>query len=433
MKKELGTLTSLTFVIGTVIGAGVFFKPQAVYSATGSGSLGILTWLVGGIIAICSGLTAAELSSSIPETGGMIIYLKRAYGNLIGFLAGWVQSAIYIPAIIAALSIIFAEQFATLFGIGDWISVSIISIITLATITLINFISAKVSGSMQLFLTVCKILPIILITILGLFYTPQNVQTTTTLIKNDSSLLTSFGSGLIACMFAYDGWIYVGSIAGEMKNPQKDLPRAIILGLSIITLVYVLINIAYLNVMPAHSLAATPTPGSDVASILMGGFGGRLITIGILISVFGTLNGFMTFSMRIPYAMSIENTLPFSNWLSRLSNNRVPTNCGIVVFVISTIMIFSGTFNVLTDMCTALIFIFYILVFMAVFLLRKRNPNMVRPYKVPLYPIIPIIAIIGGSYIVIDAFIHQPGPMLIAILLTLIGVPIYFYRRSTVR
>ncbi|MBC2240115.1 APC family permease [Listeria booriae] len=430
LRKEIGFFTALTVVMGTVIGSGVFFKPEAVYSATGTAGLGLLAWILGGVITICGGLTAAELSAAIPQTGGMMIYLQKTYGKLTAYLLGWAQTVIYFPANIAALSIIFATQVANLFQTSNDIIVPV-AIAAAAFVMLMNFIGAKVAGSFQAITTICKLIPLILIIVFGLFHQGDVAFRLFPISVEEHPFLTSLGSGLVATMFAYDGWIHVGNIAGEMKNPKKDLPKAIVFGLTGVMLVYLLINIAYLFVMPAASLAATATPASDVANVIFGSIGGKLITIGILISVFGTINGYTMTGIRIPYAMALDNQLPFSNWFQKLGKkSSVPYNGGIIILIISVIMIFTGGFNQLTDMLIFVIWIFYTLTFIAVFVLRKREPKLKRPYKVPLYPVIPIIAICGGVFIVLNTLYTQPLNAGIGLGLTLIGLPIYFYKKT---
>ncbi|MBY0039416.1 amino acid permease [Bacillus cereus] len=434
LKKDIGFFAALTTVIGTVIGAGVFFKPTAVYGATGTASLGLLAWIIGGILTICAGLTAAELSAAIPETGGMMAYLKRTYGNLTAFLLGWAQTVIYFPANIAALAIIFGTQTVNLFGLNpneNQLLIVGIAIITATFVTLMNFLGAKAAGGIQMVSTICKLLPLGLLIIFGLLYQGDvTFQLFPIEAGSDKSFISALGSALLATMFAYDGWIHVGNIAGEMKNPKKDLPKAIILGLSIVMIVYLLINIAFLLVMSATALAGTDTPASEVATILFGTMGGKLVSIGILISVFGTINGYIMTGMRIPYAMALENKLPFSKWFATLSNkSRIPYNSGIFILLISVIMMLVGGFNTLTDMLVFVIWIFYTMTFLAVFILRKREPDLIRPYKVPLYPFIPITSLFGGAFIVLNTLFTQPLLALCGIGLTGLGLPIYFKMR----
>ncbi|HDX9579083.1 TPA: amino acid permease [Bacillus pseudomycoides] len=435
LKKEIGFFAALTTVIGTVIGAGVFFKPTALYGVTGSASLGILAWVIGGILTVCSGLTAAELSAAIPETGGMMAYLKRTYGNLTAFLLGWAQTVIYFPANIAALAIIFGTQAVSLFGLNaneHKLMIIGVAIITAAFVTFMNSLGAKAAGGIQMASTICKLVPLALLIIFGLLHKGDvTLQLFPVEAGPGKSFISALGSGLLATMFAYDGWIHVGNIAGEMKNPKKDLPKAIVIGLSTVMVVYLLINIAFLMVMSASALAGTDTPASQVATILFGAMGGKLVTIGILISVFGTINGYIMTGMRIPYAMALENKLPFSKWFATLSKNgHVPYNSGIFMLCVSVIMMVIGGFNALTDMLVFVIWIFYTMTFVAVFILRKREPDLVRPYKVPLYPIIPIISIVGGSFIVINTLFTQTLLALCGIGLTALGLPIYYAMRN---
>ncbi|MGD7008240.1 APC family permease [Metabacillus sp. 84] len=435
LKKEIGFFAALTTVVGTVIGAGVFFKPTAVYDSTGSASLGLLAWLIGGILTIIAGLTAAELSAAIPQTGGMMAYLKRTYGNLTAFLLGWAQTVIYFPANIAALAIIFGTQTASLFGYSADDNKMLIIVIAAATaifLTLLNFLGAKAAGGIQTIATICKLIPLALIILFGLLH-DSNVpfQLFPVEAGPERTFLTALGSGLLATMFAYDGWILVGNIAGEMKNPKKDLPKAIILGLSAVMAVYLLINVAFLTVMTAGSLAGTNTPASDAAELIFGSMGGKLVSIGILISVFGSINGYVMTGMRVPYAMAMENKLPYSRWFAKLSpRSRVPYNSGLFILAIAIIMMFIGGFNTLTDMLVFVIWIFYTMTFAAVMILRKREPELVRPYKVPLYPILPIIAIAGGLFIVINTLFTQPVLAMWGLGMTALGLPVYFGMRK---
>lgn len=430
LKKEIGLLAALATVIGTVIGAGVFFKPTAVFTASGAPGLGLIAWILGGIVTIAGGLTAAEVSAAIPKTGGMLAYLEEAYGDMWSYLLGWAQTLIYFPANVAALAIIFGTQAASLLGLSDsWIV--IIGILVAVFLFLMNSLGAKTGAAIQTVSTICKLIPLFLIIIVGLATGNGGTARLLPISVASHPIGTSLGSALVATMFAYDGWINVGAIAGEMKNPGKDLPKAIVGGLSLVMAVYLLINVAYLFVLPASALAATKTPAAAVANIIFGRLGGQIVTIGILISVFGTINGYTLTGMRIPYAMAVENKLPFSKWLAKLSpKSQVPVNSGILLLVISILFIFSGKFDQLTDLLIFVIWIFYTMTFFAVFVLRKKQPDLYRPYRVPLYPIVPIIAILGGLYIVLNTLFTQPMNAGIGLIVTLIGLPVYLSRKS---
>ncbi len=228
-------------------------------------------------------------------------------------------------------------------------------------------------------------------------------------------------------MFAYDGWIHVGNIAGEMKNPKRDLPLAISMGIVTIMAVYLLVNAVFLYILPINHIAGNLNAASDVAGLLFGGIGGKLVTIGILISVYGGLNGYTTTGMRIPMKMGQEHKLPWGDKFSELTKGTaVPWFSGIVQLIIACLMMLSGQFDSITNMLVFVIWIFYVMAFIAVFVLRKREPDLERPYKVPLYPIIPIIAIIGGVFILVVTLFTQWLTSAIGIVLTLIGICFYY-------
>ncbi|AKA69370.1 APC family permease [Clostridium scatologenes] len=430
LKKEIGLVPALAIVIGMVIGSGVFFKPTAVFTSTGAPGLGMMAWILGGIISIAGGLTAAEISAAIPRTGGMIAYLEETYGDVWGYLLGWAQTVIYFPANIAALAIIFATQVVSLLSLNDSM-LKIIAIIVIIFLVCMNSLGSKTGGAIQTIATVCKLIPLFAIIIMGLASNSSGAVRLLPMTAADHPIATSLGSALVATMFAYEGWINVGAISGEMKNPGKDLPRAIVGGLSLVMAIYVIINVAYLFVLPASTLAATKTPAADVAKIIFGQSGGKIITIGILVSIFGALNGYILTGARIPYAMAIENKLPGSNWLAKLHPKyKSPINSSILVAIISIILVFSGKFDQLTDLLVFVIWIFYVMTFCAVITLRKKQPDLHRPYRVPLYPIIPAIAILGGAYIILNTLFTQPMNAGIGILFTIIGYPIYLSRKN---
>jgi APA family basic amino acid/polyamine antiporter len=428
--RSLGFFAALSTVTGTVIGSGIFFKVPAVTKATGSVSLATFTWFLAGIITICAGLTAAELAAAYPQTGGLTLYIGKAYGSFWGFLAGWAQSLIYFPAQWAAAAIAFATQFVDLFGLDDsWLPLVGICVTLLVLLT--NFISAQAGGLVSSIALVVKLIPVVAIVVLGFFH-PGDPQFRLFPVAPGPSqhLLTALGSGLLATMFAYDGWIHVGTMAGEMKNPKKHLPRAIFLGLGLVTVVYLLINLAFLYVAPLGTVAADLNISSRVAHIVFGPLGGKIITIGIMISVYGALNGFTMTGIRVPYVMGYLGYLPFARAFRALNRGGVPWVGGCLQFIVAVLMILSGTFDTITNMLVVVIWFFYMLCFAAVFILRRREPDLPRPYKVPGFPLVPIIAMLGGVFIILTTLFTQPAITLIGVLITLAGVPIYRYQQT---
>ncbi|MPN11911.1 Serine/threonine exchanger SteT [bioreactor metagenome] len=210
-----------------------------------------------------------------------------------------------------------------------------------------------------------------------------------------------------------------------MKNPGKDLPRAIVGGLSVVMAVYIVINIAYLWVAPASELASATAPAALVAQRIFGPVGGKLITIGILISVFGALNGYLLTGPRVPYTLAKQGTLPGSKTFAKLNKGNVPANAIWLLAVLASLYALSGQFNLLTDLTVFTIWVFYVFTFVGVMKLRKDKPQLNRPYKVPLYPIIPLIAITGGLIVIVNQLITATMIALGGIIITLIGIPVY--------
>lgn len=427
LKKEISFFGALSTVMGTVIGAGVFFKAAAVVQQTQSTGLTLLVWLLAGFLTICGGLTVAELATAIPETGGPIRYIERIYGKLPSFLLGWAQSIIYFPANVAALSIIFATQCLNLFHLPSNYLLPL-SILTGTSVTLINLLGTKAAAQVQSVTLAVKLIPIAVIIVAGLL-TPGQVSVSLVDFSSNTqgSLAAGISSALLATLFAYDGWMGVGNVAGEMKRPEKDLPKAIIFGLSFVTLVYVLINVAFLKTLPIDQIAGNLNSASETAMALFGSFGGKLVTIGILISVYGALNGYTMTGLRVPYAMALEDGIPFSKTFATLSKTtNAPYAAAFLQLGIACIMMLLGTFDLLTDMLVFVMWFFSVLLFVGVFRLRKTEPQMKRPYKVPFYPIIPLIAILGGCFILIMTLITDTWLAVVGIGVTLLGIPVFY-------
>ncbi len=427
LKKNLGMSTAMATVVGCVIGSGVFFKPQAIYTATGGvPGLGMVAWLVTGIVSIMAALTFAEVAILIPKTGGMVAYLDEIYGPKVGFLTGWMQTILFYPAMIAALAVICSQQAATFIGEGFTVPVAIGIIIV---IMLINGMGSKAGGAVQIVSTVCKLVPLVLLMVFGFLKGTNTSPIFSPMVGDGLSAPKVLGQLMIAILFAFEGWTNVGAIAGEMKNPGKDLPRAIVGGVSIIMAIYFIVNWAYLRVLPASEMAQLTAPASAVAMAIFGDFGGKLITVGIMVSVFGACNGFVLAGSRVTYSLAADGALPGSKSLAKLNNAQVPFNSILVVGGLGCIYAISGQFNLLTDLAVFSCWIFYTLTFLGVMKLRKTQPNLERTYKVPGYPVVPIIAIISGVYVVFNQLLFSGSRATMlsigSIVLTLIGLPIY--------
>ena len=428
LKKQLGFKEALSITIGVVIGEGIFFKASSVFNNAGSPTLGISAWIIAGIITICCGLSIAEVSSSIPRDGGLYGYLKELYNETIAYLYGWVQNIIYYPALIASASIIFSRQVTYFIDLSKT-EQKMLSISLILFFSAIHILSTKTAGKLQIIFTAGKLIPIFLIIIIGIFYNKKDGLTLSNYSVPSNSL--GFGSALLSCLWAYDGWISVGNITGEMKNPEKDLPKAIILGLSLIMIVYVSISFVFLKVLGFNNAIASNRIASDVSLIIFGKVGATLITIGILVSVIGAFNGNLISGSRISYTMANDKLLPFSKSLSKVSKFNTPIYSIILTSSIGIIYVLTGTYESITNICLFSALFFFLLGVTGVFILRKRG--ITSSYKTPLYPIVPIIGILGGSYVIIDTLFSDFKNASIGILITLLGYPVYVFLKKNKR
>ena len=429
LQKSLGLSAALSTVIGMVIGGGVFFKPQAVYTLTGGApGLGMIAWFIAGVLTITAGLTAAEVSAAIPKTGGMMVYIEEIYGKKLGMLTGWMQSVLFFPATISAIAVMFGNQTCLLLGLNENLIIPI-TIFTILFICFLNTLGSKTSGMIQTISTIAKLVPLFIIVVFGFIKGNGNNSIFTPIVAENLSPMSIIGQVLIAILFAYDGWINVGALAGEMKDPGKDLPKAIVGGLSITMAVYIAINLAYLWVLPADQIANFANPASAVAEVIFGQIGGKVVTVGILISVFGCVNGYLLTGPRVLYTLGQQKSILGYKAIGSLNKNDVPANATLIMGILASLYALSGQFNLLSDLSMFAVWSFYVLTFVGVIKLRKTQPNLHRPYKVPLYPIIPITAILGGSFVVLNQLLFAGMTNTLislgGVVITLIGLPIY--------
>ncbi len=427
MKKNLGFMTATSLVVGCVIGAGVFFKPYAIYQATGGApGMGMLAWIIGGLVSLFAALTFSEVAILIPRTGGMVAYLSEAYDERLGFLAGWMQVILFYPAFLAGYGVKVGTELATWIGPRWALPVAMAVILSLVAL---NSMGSRTAGGMQVVSTACKLIPLALLMVFGILRGGSTRPVFSPMVGEGKSLGGVLGSTLLAVLFAFEGWTNVGAIAGEMKRPGRDLPRAIVAGVSIIMAVYLVINIAYLRVIPADELMNLESPAAAVATRLFSESGGLLIKVGIIISVIGAANGFLMSGSRVAYQLAAQRTLPASRALSRLNGSQVPANSVLLIGALACLYSLSGEFDLLTDLGVFSCWIFYTLTFACVIRLRKLHPDWERPYRVPLYPVIPALAILSGLFVIVSQlFLSGTRATIMAlgsVAVTLLGLPVY--------
>ena len=420
MKKSVTALETTAIVVGMIIGSGIFLKPGVVLKNAGSEGMSLLAWIAGGVITLSSALSIAEIASAIPKSGGLYTYMAELYGNRAAFLLGWVQTVISYPASVAAQAIAFATYSAYFLPMNG-LQQKLLGVSALAFLLAMNIISTKCGGVIQILATIGKLVPVAAIIAFGL---ASGGAPASSAAQQATGGGAGFGVAILGTLWAYDGWIGVTNMAGEVKNPSKVLPRVICGGVVFVIAGYAAFNFAIFRVLPQSAIIASATPGADAARALFGRSGGAFLTAGIIVSTFGALNGYLMTAARVPQVMGEKGQFPFAQALGRIHPKlRTPVNALIFQSVLAVIYIFSGTFDTLTDMLVFVLWIFFTMGVFGVFLLRKRTKA--GTYRVPLFPVTPVVGIAGGVYIVFSTILGDPLRSLIGIGITLVGLPVY--------
>ena len=444
LDRQLDLFDSTMMVVGIVIGSGIFMTTGLMADALPSASLILIVWLLGGLQMLAGALTYAELGAAMPKAGGQYVYLREAYGSLPAFLFGWVAFIAYLTGTNAAIAVAVAEHLGSFYPsisthnivIGfDYFSISggqIFAISLILILSFINYLGILFGKWIQNVFTILKIGSILFFALAGLFISTGNhidfsINPTSMSI---GSILTGMGIALVAVTWTVGGWEYVTFAAGEIKNPKKNLPLALIIGTVVILVLYIMINIAYLKVLPMDSLIGELKVGEATAKSLYGpGIAGAFVVV-VIISMFGSLNGNILVGPRISYAMA-KDKLFFSKAAEVHPKFHTPGNAIMIQGVWASVLALSGTFEEIITLVVFVNFMMWIAASSTVFVLRKKQPELERPYKVWGYPYVPAFFIIFSSAIMINTFFESPQQSLMGIGLTLLGIPAYLYWKKS--
>jgi len=427
LRRELGVLDSTMINVGSMIGSGIFIVPATIALYLQSSLMIIIVWVVGGIVSLFGALSVAELGTMMPRAGGMYVYLKEAYSPLWGFLYGWTAFLVISTASIAAVAVTFATYLGYFFPLTPS-AIKAIAISSIILLTIINCFGIKVGAIVQNGFTILKIAALFGLVALSFLLSGGSVSNFSPVLPSIplAGLAGPFILAMVAVLWSYDGWIEITYVAGEVKNPQRTLPRALAAGTGIVIVVYLLIASAVMYVLPMQDVAQSSIVLSDVAVKTMGTGGAIFISIAVIISTFGTNNGFIFTCPRIYYAMAKEGL--FFSWLGTLHPKyETPIASLIVQGILASLLILSGTYDQLTTYVVFASFLFYGMSAGAVILLRRRLPDFPRSYKTWGYPFTPIIFIIFSLYLVISTIIENPRDALIGAGIILAGIPAYLY------
>lgn len=434
LSRSLGFKESLALVIGTIIGTGIFLKTAVMTEKLGSPTVVLIAWIFAGLLSLAGALTYGELGALFPKAGGEFVYLNEAYGKLPAFLFGWMRFWIGSPGSIAAYGVGAATFLSPLVGGFADSTRMTVSVFFVALFTFLNCLSVSFGGLMQVLLTAMKVLMISVI-ILGCFFlspaTPNGFATPEGWMWPGWS---SFGAAMIAALWAYDGWNNLPMASGEIREPQKNLPRALAVGTAVILVIYGLINLAYFYVLPVDVISVVADPSQKAATSVatkaaqtfLGPSGIAFLSIAFVISALGAMHGSVLTSARVPFAMARQN-LFFHHLGYAHPLTKSPIIALIAQGVWASILALSGTFDQLTDYVVFGGWIFYALCAFAVIRLRKLLPDVERGYRVPGYPWIPLVFVIVALLLLINTLYTSPRESGYGLLIILAGIPVYWW------
>jgi len=451
--RGLTLIAAASIVIGNVVGTGVFLKARVMTCNVGTPDMVIAVWVAAGVLSLAGALTYAELAAMMPRAGGEYVFVREAYGPRWGFLYGWMQIFIAKTGSQAAVAValaIFLNDLtggtlrATLFTqniLGYEFSLTtlqLIALVAIAVVTMINCAAVAVSGWVATVLTAVKI-ALVLGVGLGAFLLANGDWGHFALANAGGACegvsaaaqfgVAGFGAAMLGALWGYDGWNNLTLVAGEVKNPQRNIPLALIGGTILIILLYVFINIAYFYVLTPTEIASVSPDSSVAREVGLRFFGAGVISLmsaALMASSFGTLHSSILTGARVPYAMA-RDQLFFQN-LSRLSRStRVPVGALVVQGIWAGILTLSGSFDTLTNYVIFGSWIFYGLTTASVFLFRRRMPHAERPYKAWGYPVVPVLFLLVTAFLLINTLLTTPVQALIGLGLIALGLPVYWY------
>ncbi len=448
LARDLGVSHASAVVVGTIIGSGIFLVPAEMMQAVGSAKLVYLAWLVGGLLSFFGALTYAELGAMKPQAGGEYVYVRDAYGPLGGFLYGWTWFVIAKPASVATVATGLVRILGT-FSVFSFFSNNIfpvkisphfftvtwgqlVAIAAAILISLLNYLGVKKAGEFQLVFTVLKvaiILGIVLVCFGGGHAKGGGWSNFASTFTGAKGGIAGFMAALVAALWAYDGWNDLNMVAGEVKNPERNIPIALIAGVATVGVLYVLVNAGVQYVFPATAIAASPRPASDAVALVMGHLGAAIVSVGMAISMLVTLNGTVMSGARVPFAMARDGY--FFRALAEVHPKFHTPSAAIVVQAALSIilLLLGGNFRQLFSLAIFAEWLFYMIAGSTIFVFRWREPQAARPYRVFGYPFVPALFIAVAAVLLYYTFREEWPNSFYGSLVILAGIPVFAWFR----
>jgi APA family basic amino acid/polyamine antiporter len=444
LRRALGPWAALAVVIGTTIGSGIFLVPSDMVKAVGSPAMVFFVFVFGGILTLFGALTYAELSAAMPAAGGEYVYLNAAYGPFWGFVYGWTQTWVAKVASIATLGTAFYRYLGDFYPAVDRIFYTLhlpigprggpleirygqlVAIGVILFLASVNYLGVKVGGSVQVGVTIVKVALIAGVILAGLFSSKGNVTNFHSSMPADPGGTAGFFVALVAALWAYDGWNNAGMLGSEIENPQKNLPRALIIGTLSIIAIYLLADVTYFYILTGAQVGASERVAADAMRRVLGAPGGAMVSIAAMISIFAALNGSILSGSRVPYAMAREGFF-FSSFAHVNERFRTPAPAIMLLGVWSSLILLSGQYKELYTLVIFPSWILYGMTAASVIVLRSKRPDMERPYRVPGYPVVPVLFVFVALALLYSTLLSSPRESGIGLGLIVAGLPFYFY------
>jgi APA family basic amino acid/polyamine antiporter len=455
-KPTLSAFDATMIVAGSMIGSGIFIVSADITRNVGSAGWLVAVWLLTGFMTLTAALSYGELSAMFPKAGGQYVYLKESYNPLLGFLYGWSFFSVIQTGTIAAVGVAFSKFAGYFFPSLEMTDANILlqigflkiypaQLVSIAIIVLLTYINTKgVQGGklIQTTFTVTKLASLFGLIGFGFLLASkssiwnanwENAWSMQTIASDNSTtpifgvaILGAIAASMVGSIFSSDAWNNVTFIAGEIKNPQRNIGLSLFLGTLIVTVIYIAANLMYLSVLPLHEIANAPADRVAVAAshVIFGNIGTYVIAVMIMISTFGCNNGLILAGARVYYTMAQDGL--FFKKAGTLNKNAVPAWALWAQCVVAGLLCLSGKYGDLLDMVSFIVVIFYILTIIGIFILRKKRPEMERPYKAFGYPILPAIYILMGTCFCVLLIIYKPNFTWPGLIITLIGIPLYY-------
>jgi len=448
LRRDLGLWGAISIVVGTVIGSGIFLVPRAMVLRVGSPSMVFVVWVFGGLLSLCGALSYAELAAAMPEAGGEYVYLREAYGPLWGFLYGWTQMWVAKSGSIATLATAFFYYLTTFFPLLDGVFYTVplplgahgapldlrygqlLAMALILFLAGVNYFGVKLGGELQIIVTFVKVLLIAFIVVAGLGFGKAHAPAPAA--AGHPLTIAGFFAALVAALWAYDGWNNVSMVASEIRQPQRSLPLALIAGTLAVIAIYLAANAAYFHVLSAPQVGASERVAADMMRRVVGGWGASAVSVAAMISIFAALNGSILSGARVPYAMA-RDRLFFAPVARVNAQYHTPGISILALSAWSALLVLSGRYEQLFTYVIFASWILYGMTTAAVIVLRRKRPDLPRPYKTLAYPVLPVLFVLVAILLVLSTLLDSPRESLLGLVFIFLGLPFYFHwkRRRT--